>query len=339
MFFFKQELHAQDSTWVESEPNVSTIDIALRYYSISWSEEQWKQLRGKSLELGYLIDDIGEPFLRSVRGTDDKAIIHSLIAETSKLPYFTPAIENGVPVESAYYINIPFPDLGQSQAKSGSSTIFFPSIIVDRELLESEKYVLTNMSAFLDLGLHINSYQGPISNYLKTGGGLDTYFGFHWKGKFGLGGMIGVEFNKKKQLFPIDPFPMREVDMGGGTYIGPIVDYYIIKTKKRELSLRGELGIGTTIVASKIDPPNEEGFIKYNGIHVGTHINYNIKLGKYGSTTSASDKVTTGIYHGLNIYSGVRLRHYTYSEARGLYLFLGVGYRLGMNNLKLNPDY
>ena len=160
------------------------------------------------------------------------------------------------------------------------------------------------------------------------------YFSLHWKNRWGLGGMLGLEFNQKKQLFPVDPFPNRELDTGGGTYVGPLVEYTLRKTKQRDLALRGEIGITNTFAAAKLAPPNDEGFVRYTGLHLGLHINYNLKFGKYGTTISATDKETTGIYHGLNLNAGVRFRRYSYDQVNGLYLFFGVGYRLGMNNLK-----
>lgn len=334
LFTKSSAVNAQDTSFVGPEPSISLAEIALRYYAIRWNDSQWSKLRGKEVEMAYLIDDIGAPFLRAVRGLDDQAVIDSLVKATNAFPYFNPATEGGISIESAYYLNILFPDLSKEQASQASSPIFFPPVTVDRELLESELYQLASISAFLDLGFHANNPFGQVSNYLKPGGGMDLFFSFHWKNRWGLGGIIGVEFNAKKQLFPVDPFPGRALDAGGGTYIGPLVEYTLHKTKQRDLALRGEVGVATAIAASKLDPPDDEGFVRYNGLHLGLQINYNFKFGKYGTSISATDKETTGIYHGLNLNMGLRFRRYGYDEINGVYAFFGVGYRLGMNNLK-----
>ena len=328
-------LAAQDTTYVGPEPQLSIADIALHYYGIRWEDEQWRELRGTTLEMAYLVDDIGEPFLRAVHGTKDEVVIDSLIAATSRLQYFRPARQNGTRIESAFYLSVPFPDLALEQARAGS-TIYYPPVTVSRDMMESDRYELSPLSAFLDLGFHANSPFGRIGEYLKPGGGMDMYFALHWKNRWGIGGMIGGEFNRKKKLFPADPFPGRDLDGAGGTYIGPIVEYTVHKTKQRDLALRGELGVGDVFISSKLDPPNEEGFIRKKGLHLGLHLNYNLKFGRYGTSVSATDKETTGIYHGLNLYSGIRLRRYGYREANGMYAFVGIGYRLGMNNLRLS---
>ncbi len=326
-------IRAQDTSFVGPEPRMSMADIGLRYYAIKWSEAQWSELRGRQLELAFLIDDIGEPFLRAVRGTENSAIIDSLVEVTSRFTYFAPATRNGSRIESAYYLSVPFPDLSLSQARGGT-TIYYPPTTVDRELLESDRYQLAPLSAFLELGLHANNHWGKIGDYLKPGGGMDMYFAFHLKNRWGFGGMLGVEFNAKDKLFSIDPYPNRTIDGAGGTYIGPLVEYTLRKTKQRDLALRGEVGIGSIFVASKVDAPNDDGFVEYEGLHLGLHLNYNLKFGQYGTTVSATDKETTGIYHGLNLYGGLRMRRYRYDQANGIYAFIGVGYRLGMNQLR-----
>ena len=65
--------------------------------------------------MAYLIDDIGAPFLRAVRGLDDEAVIDSLVEETNAFPYFNPATKGGISIESAYFLNIFFPTLVRSK--------------------------------------------------------------------------------------------------------------------------------------------------------------------------------------------------------------------------------
>ena len=323
-------LAAQDTTFVRAQPPGSEAELAITYYRIGWTPEQWERLRGRSLTLVYLVDEAGRARLDVIRGADEADIRDSLVTVTARLPPFGPATRGGAPVASTYWLEFGFPDLAQDQAAAANSTIFFPTTIVDRDQLTTEAYELLGLSLFMDVNLFTNRYLGEIGETLRTGGGFDLTLGFRGRRRWGGNLLLGIEFNGKRRLFPEDPIPGRDPLGAAGAFIGAAAEYGLRENKRHELALRAELALGSLTVANKLDPPADNGWVRHDGLHLGLVLNHNLRIGRYGTSVSASDRRTTGTYGGLNLRAGWRYRYYADRSGTGSYFFLGAGYHLGM---------
>ncbi|MBC6994817.1 hypothetical protein QWY85_07205 [Neolewinella lacunae] len=324
-------VHAQDTTYVPAEPPFSVTRMALHYYSIKWTDEQWKALAGQEVELVYLIDKVGEPFLQASRGLPDQSVQDSFSIATGSLPYFTPARQGGVFVESIYSIRFSFP--AYQRVASRDSILFFNYFVpISREEL-AEKYVKDYNAVFLDFNLNFLNHLGTPGSYLKSGVGFDVYIGGNWNPHWGAALAMGVEFNGKQRSFPDDPIPGR-LDAASGVWVGGLVNHDLKMTDRGLLSVRGELAYGALNAANRIDPDLEEGWVQYRGLHTGVHFNFAWRFSRFSPNPGIIDEHVTARYSAVNFTGGLRYRYYGNKEGTGAHFFIGVGYRLGRDDFR-----
>jgi hypothetical protein len=322
-----------DSTFVPAEPPLSLARFVMHYLSLKWTDEQWEQLAGREIELLYVIDDIGEPFLEGVRGTEDAIIIDSLRAATSRLPYFTPATEAGQRTESLFSARINFPAYQPAEGDEELTVLVIPAP-VDRDELAS-KYERNRNAIFLDFNATFVDHLGRLDTYLKPGGGLDMHIGGRWSDRWGAALSVGMEFHGRRQPFPDDPYPNREDQSSTDISFGGLLDRVLTTTDRGLLSLRGELAYGQLNAANRLESGgSEEGWVAYRGLHTGVHLSYSIRIGRYTPNVSYSREETTARYSALNIVGGLRYRYYGDREGTGAFYFLGLGYRLGRDDFR-----
>ncbi|WP_020566945.1 hypothetical protein [Neolewinella persica] len=330
-FFGSLTARAQDTTYVPAEPPISVARMAIFYYDINWTDEQWAELAGRQVELIYLIDEVGEPFLQASRGLPDDAVRDSMTIATSRLPYFTPARRGEFFEESVYSVQFSFPSY---RPAAGNDLLLMSRFLlpVSREVL-AEEYVKDYNAVFIDFNLNYLSHLGTPGSYLKGGGGFDMYIGGMWKPRWGAGLAMGTEFNGKKRSFPDDPIPGRE-GAASGVWIGGLLNHNLKMTDRGLFSIRGELAYGVLNAANRLDPDEDEGWVQYRGVHTGIHVNYALRFSRFTPNPGLVNGHVTARYSAINFTGGLRYRHYGDKEGTGAHWFLGIGYRLGRDDFR-----
>ena len=314
-----------DTTSTEAAPPISMAALALHYYDIDWTDAQWDTLRGERLELFYLIDEIGEPFLQSVRGVDDPAILDSLAAATGRLSYFTPARRDGAIVESAWGFYFSFPDATKNRfATRQPVNLFTPQIIYKEELEQS--YSFSRFSFVIDYNITFINHLGRPNQYFKPGGGIDMVFASRWSPNWGAGVGLGLEFNGQSDILPEDPFQRTGTRLIG-VYMGGVLDRVLLLSENKELILRGEIGYGGLTFADDDDLPDDD--FGFNGLHTGLLLHYSKPFKPIAfAGRDINGRVQASGFH-YNIFGGVRFRYYGDRSATGPMLVLGAGIRIG----------
>lgn len=326
--FLSPFVSAQDSTYVPAKPPISVARMMIYYYDIKWTDEQWAALTGQSIELFYLIDEVGEPFLQASRGLPDQVYRDSMDIATGRMPYFTPAYRDGIAEESVYSIQFSFP--AYRQDTSGTPIFFNLFQAVSPDELATD-YKRDFNAIFLDFNLNYINHLGRPDAYLHGGGGFDMFIGGRFADQWSAALAVGTEFTGKKQPFPDDPIPDRD-DQATGVWIGGLINRDLRSTDQSILSLRGELAYGALNAANRVDPDEDEGWVQYRGVHTGISVNYALRFSKYTPNPGIMGDVVTARYSAINFNAGLRYRYYGDKEGTGAFWFIGVGYRLGRDD-------
>lgn len=333
LFLITPSLFAQtpDTAFVQAQPPTSLPALALHYYSIDWTAEQWDTLRGRELELFYLIDNIGGPFLQSVRGTDRADILDSLNSATSRLLYFTPAQYHGGPVESAYGFYFAFPDR-PPPSRASQLTQYAPgwpySTFVSPEELR-EDYLADGIGFTVDYNAFFASYLGAPSAYAAPGGGIDIAPGLQWSPRWRAGLSLGFNVANLRKALPEDPLVRTDGSLANG-YAAATLDRIVKSSAKAEWNIRGELGYGSFRIAND-DDEQPDGELVHGGLHTGLLLQYANSFGnpaERGAVRDYRGRVQQPGF-GYNVLAGIRYRYLGNRTGTGIYLFLGAGIRIG----------
>ena len=326
LLFLSGCLYSQaDTVYRAPEPRTEVRNIALHYINQDWTEAQWDSLSGSIVELTLFVDEIGEPYLESARGFESPAVFDRLVTATTDLMYFEPARQNGKYVGGRYTLWVIFPVAGSGPFDH--SALYTPSPYITQDTLAAN-YRLVSNTMFFDFNLSYNVFTGDPGAYLKNGFGMDLAAGGRWSDHWGAGLSMGFEGNDRRQPFPEDPYPDRD-ELSGGVYIGGLIDYSLILSRRGYLSARTEVGYAALNAANRLDPGEKDGWVQYRGVHTGLALQYSFRVGRPGifAVFDAAKAVTN--YSAVNAVAGVRYRYYGDRVGTGAYYFLGLGYRLG----------
>ena len=323
---------AQDTTYTAAVPPLDAARFAAHYITVRWTDEQYETLGRRPLELLFVVDEIGEPFLEGIRGSDDPAIRDSLVAATGRLPYFEPAYENGAAVNSLYSVRIVFPRFGQADTRPVSPWNGFARPMVPEDSLLNAYERERNVS-FLDFNVTFVRHLGRPGEFLRPGGGFDMSFGGRWDKHWGAGMILGVEANSRAKPFPEDPLPDRENQGTTGGFLGAVLDYGKPIGARGTLSARTELAYATLTVANAQNN-NDDPVITYRGLHTGLSLSYAWRIGRRSAYSQPQVRDLNVIYSNLNLSAGFRYRYYGNENGRGAHYFIGLGYRLGVDRYR-----
>ena len=303
--------------------------MALHYYSIDWTAAQWDTLRGREVELFFLIDRIGEPFLQTVRGIDEPEILDSLAVATSRLLYFTPARDEGELVESVYGIYFTFPDRPLRQrnepdyATNWLGVSFIPPGDLERD------YAFDRFSFLIDYNVLFADYVGAPGEFIKPGGGFDLVFASRWSPRWGAGVAIGLDMAALRKALPEDPLARSDGGVANGYFAG-CLDRVLRVSPQEEWTVRGELGYGFLGIANDQDE-QPDGDLNHGGLHTGLSLRYSNPFGQPGAGGAVRDargRVQAQGF-GYNLFAGLHYRYLGDRTGTGIYYFLGAGIRIG----------
>ena len=319
---------AADTSYVGPQAPVSLPALALHYYSINWTPAQWDTLRGREVELFFLIDQIGEPYLQTVRGIDEPDLIDSLQAATSRLRYFQPAREEGELVESVYGMYFTFPDRPlRERTKVQYATNWLGISFIPPGDLERE-YAFSRFSLVVDYNLLFADYVGGPNEYIKPGGGFDLIFASRWSPQWGAGVAVGLDIAGLRKALPEDDLLRSDAQLANGYFAG-CVDRVLHVSPQREWTVRGELGYGFLGISDDEDE-QPDGNLSYGGLHTGLLVHYSNPFGQPGANGAARDargRVQAQSF-GYNFFAGLRYRYLGDRTGTGVYYFLGAGIRI-----------
>ena len=318
-----------DSTYVGPQPPVSLPALALHYYSIDWTPAQWDTLRGRELELFYLVDEVGEPFLQTVRGVDEPAILDSLRVATGRLLYFEPARRDGKIVEGVFGFYFTFPNRTQAFGDvqytgpwSGGSYLPPEQVV--------KNYTFSRFDFVIDYNALFADYVGAPNRYAKPGAGFDLVFAGRWSPRWGAGVAIGLDFAGLRSALPEDPQNRSDGRLANG-FFAATIDRVIDVSPTQEWMLRGELGGGFLGIANDEDE-NPDGDLEHGGLHTGLLLHYSKPFGDFATGTGGGTLDRRGRVQragfGYNLFAGVRYRYLGDRSGTGLYYVLGAGIRI-----------
>ena len=320
-----------DSTYVGPQPPMSLSALSLHYYSVDWTPAQWDTLRGRELELFYLVDEIGEPFLQTVRGIDEPAILDSLRIATGRLLYFKPARSEGKITDGVFGFYFTFPDRAQAYDAAryiGPWTGIVGAYIPSEQL--TKDYVFDRFNFVIDYNALFADYVGAPNRYAKPGGGFDLVFAGRWSPRWGAGVAIGLDAAGLSSALPEDPLNRSDGRLFNG-FIAATADRVFNVSPSREWMLRGELGAGFFGIAND-DDENPDGSLEYVGLHTGLLLHYSNPFGDFatgtgGATLDQKGRVQRAGF-GYNLFAGVRYRYLGDRSGTGVYYVLGAGFRI-----------
>ena len=144
----------------------------MHYFSIDFTKEQRQQLKDVPIEFIFLVDEKGTAKLREINDIQDIVILDSFERHSTKLPEFQPALEEGQPISSLYFMQLTFPTYKPVPQKLSSSLFGVPvAAMSEFEYVEFSKDRLDMVVGFTGSAIF-----GNAKDYLKSGFGMFTKF-------------------------------------------------------------------------------------------------------------------------------------------------------------------
>ena len=263
--------------------------------------------------------------MQSAKGIDEPELLDSLAAATARLPYFQPAVRDGVPVESVYGIYFTYPTQpGRGLTEQRRVGLFSNEYLSEEDL---EDYEFSRTVFLLDYNLFFSQPFGKASKDLKAGGGLDLVFGTRLNEKWGVGLGFGADFANQKRSFPEDAL-QREDNFLGSVYLSGVGDRLLHVSPRQEWVLRGELGY-TSLNFQTGEDERPEAKLAFGGVQTGLSVHYT--RGFSHPTTAVRDVRGRAVTSGFSykFFGGVRHRYFGDNSGTGFHIFLGAGFRIG----------
>lgn len=159
--------------------------FAKNFADIHWSEEDSIFLEDRSIEMILNIDTSGVATFSNFYWLEKQSIRDSLISHIPDEPSFNPRINKGQKEETQYRLVIHFPDANSELLKSG-----FISPIPINSIPEAsfEMYAPSKRAWGIYTAYFMNTFQGPISNHMATGGGFKGGYSY----TFGTGTSLSL---------------------------------------------------------------------------------------------------------------------------------------------------
>lgn len=331
LLFFQLNAQNLDTLNRETAPIGGIDALALNYFRIDFSKAQRKEIAGVELEFIFQIDETGNPTLEEVNGTNNAVIIDSLKSITPKLQQFYPALENGVPRSSLYFMQLTFPRYKVTDRQIGMEQ----SYVYNRAKLEDFEYIHKSKQRFdvLFSGM-TNHFLGEPANYLGLGFGMKIDMTFATKKSYLYGFTMNVYSNKSKKDFPSASLLNRE------QLSTPTLGLFGVVFGKwfDKVNIQAEVNFGVQNITEKMGD-NDPEWVQFKGWSPGLVVNYPIKLGK--DIPSSTFFEPTILNHQLNLHLGLRAIFLSEKEASGPMIEFGVGYRMttfGVDGYKLKSD-
>jgi len=297
-------------------------ELALHYFSIDFTKAQRQQLKDTPLEFIFLVDEKGTAKLREINGTSDIVILDSLERHSAELPKFQPALEDGRPIPSLYFMQLTFPTYKPAQQQLSSALFGAPAVAMSEfEYVEFSKDRLDMVVGFTG-----STVFGNAKEYLKGGFGMQVKFSYTTKSAWGGGLNFGFDTNKHKKDFPID-VNRAQNDNSATAIIGVYLSKWLPNPKNKEnpFSIQLELNYVNQNVTPKIDGL-EPKWVKFTGFSPGLFVHYPLRLFKAKRTYHYGPLLTTNGY--ANLHFGVRQFLMSNKAANRTTLEIGFAFRM-----------
>lgn len=298
-------------------------ELALNYFLIDFTKDQRKMLAGVELEFIYRIAETGKPTLEKVNGIDDQFILDSLKNTTSKIPNFYPALANGVPISSFYFMQLSYP---KYQIK-GRGLRLNEMYAYNKAKMEDFEYL---KKSHRDMDMVIsgmaNHFIGNPAEHLGLGGGMKVDMSFSDKNNFSYGLSMNIYSNKLKKDFPV-AVNREQLSTPTTIMLGAMVGKWFDK-----FSLQLEINYIAQNITERMNEQNPDpDWVQFKGWSPGLVVNYPIKIGKDDTTYFNGPAV---VNHQINLHLGIRPVFFNEKEATGAMIELGVGYRMTTISVK-----
>ena len=310
-----------DSRNTDPSPVGGVNRLALNYFGIEFTKEQRRELKTSELELIFLIESTGKSILEEINGIQDTHIIDSLVNRSNNI-LFNPKLENGIPKEALYFLKLEFPAYAPvfSTLDHANLYLFHKSEIEDFDFLE-----ISSRRIDLMIGGLLNHFVGNPGSYLATGGGFKVDVSWAGDHHYLFGLSMSIYGNKLKKNYPLhttrkqfDSPPTMLIGATFGKWISPI-------NGERNFNLQIELNYSIQNLTEN-QVKNDPDWVQLRGFSPGVVLNYSKQIGRnrtssfYGGPTLASNN--------LNFSLGIKPIFFNLSEATGLMIEFGIGYRL-----------
>ncbi|WP_157593076.1 hypothetical protein [Rufibacter tibetensis] len=307
---------------IEPEPVGGTVDLALVYYKINFTQEQRQYLTEKSIELIFPISAEGKAKLEKINGVTDPVILDSLVQASARVPRFRPKEVNGVKQAAVYFYPLRYPAYGGTRPISRFDEMYRYHTA---KLEDLEHVHLSGKRLEIVFGFMANSFYGKAAEYLEAGGGMKVEL--QYVGKKGIGSGLIMDFygNNLKKPYPIAS--TREQNSGPPTLlVGMGLNKALVRKERKELFVQAELALAFHNVTPRQGDTDEE-YTQFIGGGPGLVAHYLLQVGK--SKPSASYGTPALSKHYVNLHAGLRSLYYSQREASGLMVEAGISYRFG----------
>lgn len=316
VFLIAGSVQAQtDTTSTVAEPSGGIERLAWVFYTIEFTSEQRQSLAGRPLEFFFYVDHTGEAKLESTNGTDDQAIIDSLMTAGQVLPPFTPATKGGMAVPSLYMMKLTFPSYQPSSSSFYTTTVH--PYIGKYRLSDFDTLAVDHPSIHILFGGFANGFTGPAGNFLGPGGGFKVEMVFFDSNLMYYGMNMAFSGNERKRDYRISD----EREQEG---FPPTLFLGITAGKKlRDFLIQVDADLALQNIIT-IDSNSEREPVQFWGFSPALVINYPIGI---GSRVVVNHFGSVRFDHYLNVHTGYRHLFMDNSQAKGGMWELGLSWR------------
>jgi len=325
----------QDSLNRDAAPSISLNRLVLEYYRIDFEPEIREELTGVELELIYLIDSFGYPYLEEVNGTSNTIIRDSLVERTKVIPLFSPALTDGVPVESLYFIRFSYP----SYSQGGQLMEYDLLNRLQNARIEDFEFIEEDGSRFdIPMGIHSNFWSGNAADFLRPGGGMKVDIIGTFKNQVSAGLSLNFFFNRRYNEFDLATNREQLRSTTGalmGLSIGKWIDF---RDRKQAFHLNFEANYALLNVTEN-QGDNDPDWVQFRGFSPGVVLSFPIwTIAKKPIINAFSSGVQ---YHELASHLAFRPMLMNQNQGSGILFEVGLHYRLSMRYVKdyqLKPE-
>ncbi len=312
---------AQQDSFRMASPVIGSNELAIKIFSMPYTQKQRDSLGGRSLELIYLVDEMGMGTLKNINGIQDTAIKDSIFKANLPFVLFRPEIISGQPHESIYFLKIRFPQYSRLDSRS---------LILDRFNLNTlrmedfDSISISKMSTGILVGGLMNQFIGNANTYLGFGGGMRLNLFFKFK-NITTGLNMDVLGIKRKKSFSINR-SSEQATYPSSLLMGPFVGYI-----KKRWTVIAEMDYALLNIIYNSSNDIKDGF-QTKGSGIGLTLSYGLPIGR---------SKLMYYYNSPNIFSqnvifSLSLRHLSLQlrEASGYMLELGAHYEMNYRGIK-----
>ncbi|MCA1764235.1 MAG: hypothetical protein ABR574_03870 [Cryomorphaceae bacterium] len=312
----------------DAEPIGGIHRLALYYYDIEFTPEQRALLDSVNVELAFSVSDSGVAKLENVNGVQNRAIRDSLFAQQS-IPPFKPAMQNGIPKPSLYFMRFQYPTYAVNHPHKIFPYVHRKPFYVD----DFDTVSISNRRLDVLIGGVMNQFVGKPTRYLALGGGMKIDLTYTTGSDVSLGMSMSFYGNKLREEYPISG--SEEQNTHPPTLlIGLTVGRWL-----SDFHLQFEMAYAIQNVVSPDNDENQD-LVQFTGFSPGVVLNRPVRFGKRRVVNSFG--VTALEKHALNLHLGARYLVFDFDSATGAMLEFGIGYRLTSRRIdyyRLNEGY